>query len=279
MTNLYHLYIDDSGTRHPDRKPGRIPGHGYDYFALGGILVKEDNEDEARALYKNFCEKWKIEHPLHSSEIRRKAEHFAFIGKLSPKEQTAFYEELYCLMKDCPVTGIGCVIDRPGYNHRYAQRYGQEKWQLCKTAFHICVERAAKYAAFRNCKLKVFAERCNKKEDARLKQYYNEMKIHGLPFDKDNSEKYAPLGNEMLRNILCDFKPKNKTSPMTQLADLYLWPICMGGYDKNNRPYKRLKEDGKLIDCILDEEKISIMGIKYSCWDLVEKTKARKTGL
>lgn len=271
MNNLYHLYIDDSGTRHPDKKPGRSPAHGRDYFALGGILIKEEDEDTARALHDTFCRKWKITQPLHSSEIRSKSGNFAFIGRLPEDDQAAFREELYGLMRECPVIGIGCVIDRPGYNQRYGALYGQQKWQLCKTAFTICVERAAKYAAAKGCKLEVLPERCNKKEDALLRGYYQAMRENGLPFDKENSGKYAPLTKEDLRAILYDFRTKNKTSPMAQLADLYLWPICMGGYHAENRPYKRLKEDNKLIDCQLDEGEICTLGIKYSCWELAGK--------
>lgn len=271
MTNLYHLYIDDSGTRHPDKKPGRVPKHKHDYFALGGILVKKEDEDEARTLHESFCKKWEIEKPLHSSEIRSKANGFAFIGKLFPEQQTAFYEDLYGFMRDCPVIGIGCVIDRAGYNFRYGEKYGIQKWQLCKTAFNICVERAAKYAASKDCRLKIFPEKCNKTEDALLLQYYAEMRNNGMPFDKGNSEKYRPLAHEDLSKILCEFKIKQKTSPMAQLADLYLWPMCMGGYHAENRPYKRLKEDGKFIDCLLNEEERETMSIKYSCWEHVEK--------
>ena len=44
-----HFYMDDSGTRNPDRHPGRTPAHGYDWFALGGVLIKQEDEESARA--------------------------------------------------------------------------------------------------------------------------------------------------------------------------------------------------------------------------------------
>lgn len=62
---------------------------------------------------------------------------------------------------------------------------------------------------------------------------------------------------------------KNKSSPMAQLADLYLWPICVGGYHASNRPYQRLKEDGKLIECVLEEKDWPMLASKYSCFDKV----------
>ena len=92
-----------------------------------------------------------------------------------------------------------------------------------------------------------------------------------MPFAKDNSEKYGPLTGAQFREILYEFKPKFKSSPMVQLADLYLWPLCMGGYHASNRTYERLKQDGKLIDCLLDADDCSTLGTKYSCFDLVER--------
>ncbi|CAN0497278.1 unnamed protein product, partial [Phaeothamnion confervicola] len=52
---------------------------------------------------------------------------------------------------------------------------------------------------------------------------------------------------------------------MIQLADLYLWPMSIGGYHKSNRTYARLIEDRKLIDCHLSAGDVSMLGIKYSC--------------
>ena len=178
-------------------------------------------------------------------------------------------------MRDIPAIGIACVIDRPGYNFRYQEKYKQARWNLCKTAFTVCVERAAKYSLVNKCRLKVFPERCNQTEDSVLQSYYDGMRKDGMPFNASTSGQYGPLPQQQLQDILCGFKLKYKSSPMAQLADLYLWPMCMGGYDQKNRPYKRLLDDKKLIDCFLNEKDRALFGIKYSCWDLAEKTKAR----
>jgi hypothetical protein len=58
-----------------------------------------------------------------------------------------------------------------------------------------------------------------------------------------------------------------KSARMAQFADLYLWPICMGGYDPENWPYRRLKEDRKLIECVLPESDWPILATKYYCFD------------
>lgn len=264
---ILNLYLDDSGTRHPSNKPGKMPAHGFDWFALGGVLVRDEDEDEARRLHAAFVGKWGVTAPLHSSEIRSKNEGFLWLRGKTKEEQAAFYEDLYCLMRDAPVTGIACVIDRPGYNARYAEKYIENRWMLCKTAFSVIVERAAKFAISQGYKLRVLPEKCNKPEDAALTAYYRELRIEGLPFDAKNSGKYAPLSKDQFAATLHDLRFKAKSSPMAQLADLYLWPVCMGGYHLGNRPYRRLLEDRKLIECLLPEADHATLGTKYSCFE------------
>tara|TARA_R110002020_G_scaffold69730_8_gene181414 strand:+ start:994 stop:1176 length:183 start_codon:yes stop_codon:yes gene_type:complete len=58
---------------------------------------------------------------------------------------------------------------------------------------------------------------------------------------------------------------------MSQLADLYLWAIAIGGYHASNRTFKRLKDDGKLIECVLPEADWETLGSKYSCFEGVER--------
>jgi len=268
LVNAVQLYLDDSGTRNPDRKPGKRAAHGHDWFSLGGILVAEDADiKDARRRHEEFCYDWKITAPLHSSEIRGKHKNFNFLRSLSKAQQQEFYEGLYQLMVQSPITGIACVIDRPGYNARYRERYGRQRWSLCKTAFAICVERAAKFARNQNAKLRVYVERADRKTDEKIREYYDALRDTGMPFGRPTSDKYSPLNAAELRETLYEFRTKAKTSPMIQMADLFLWPMCIGGYDGNNRPYKRLIEDGKLIDCSLNKEEQPFLGIKYSCFD------------
>lgn len=264
----YVLCLDDSGTRHPTRNPGRKPAHGNDWFALGGILFEEDNESEIRELHTQFCSRWKITAPLHSSEIRAKASAFSFVGKLTDSDQIAFYEELYLLMKHIPALGFGCVVDRPGYNARYLKMYREsERWLLCKSAFAISIERSAKFVSERGGRLRVYVERSDPRTDRMMRGYYNCLKQEGMPFSKKNSEKYNPVDSLYLKETLFEFRVKNKTSPLMQFADLFVWPIAMGGYNQECRPYARLKEDRKLLDSIVAEEKLEALGIKYYCFD------------
>ncbi|RUV00544.1 DUF3800 domain-containing protein [Mesorhizobium sp. M1A.F.Ca.IN.020.03.2.1] len=271
MPQTLNLYLDDSGTKHPTRDPGKKPEHGYDWFALGGILTRSDEENAARKIHQDFCERWPITAPLHSSEIRSQNEGFGWIRGLSAGDRGRFYEELYVMMRDAPVIGIACTIDRPGYNARYLEMYQKQPWLLCRTAFSVVVERAAKFARSKELRLRVFAERCNKTEDRLLKSYYDALRAEGQPFAKDNSGKYAPLTAAEFAETLYEFQTKAKTSPMAQLADLFLWPICMGGYHASNRPYRRLIEDGKLIECHLKPEDWHMLASKYSCFEKVER--------
>ena len=240
-------------------------------------MIREEDEPLAREFHRDFCQSWGISKPLRSADIRSRSDDFHWLSNLNAEMQSHFYETLYKMMASAPVLGIACVVDRPGYNDRYKGRYGEKRWLLCKTAFAVVVERAAKYARKLGYKMRVFPERGDPDADRRAKTYYAELQATGMPFAAATSEKYGPLSATDFRETLYDFKTKFKSSPMAQLADLYLWPMCMGGYNPNVLPYRRLLEDRKLVDCHLSDEEKPHLGIKYSCWELVEaqKTKAR----
>ena len=179
--------------------------------------------------------------------------------------------DLTLFLTGIPVVGLACVIDRPGYNARYVQKHGRNRWLLCKTAFAIAVERAAKFAIATGHRLNIFVERCNSTDDRKIETYFKEMKEAAAPFDERNSEKYSPLKSEQLKGVLYDLKLKRKTSPGIQIADLYLWPICMGGYHLTNKPYVILREAGRLMDVICPPEKVPELATKYSCFEGVKR--------
>lgn len=266
MVAVTTFYIDDSGTRHPDHKPN-IPKHNHDWFALGGVLIDDEEILPTNALIDAFRSRWPqmAETPLHSHEIRGKSQGFTWLGS-SPGINERFLADLESLLMALPVTGLACVIDRPGYNKRYTAIYGNDRWSLCKSAFAISVERATKHAIGQGRKLRVYVERSSKKDDRLLAEYYKDLKAGGHWFDQANSEKYRPASPVDYQNTLYEFKTKEKTSRLMQIADLYLWPICMGGYDLKNYPYTRLLAAGKLIECRLPEDQIRILGSKYYCF-------------
>ncbi len=138
---------------------------------------------------------------------------------------------------------------------------------MCKTAFSILIERAAKYVDDHDGAMEVYFEKSGKKEDRNIIQYMRDLKTDGLAFNEKTSGGYTPLAPEDFRR-LCLGKPtrKSKETPMIQIADLVLFPMAKAGYDNTYRPYVSLKQAGKLIDCTLEKDAIPLRGIKYSCF-------------
>jgi hypothetical protein len=270
MPRVLNYYKDDSGSRHPDKSDMQSTKHQRDWFALGGVLIAEEHEDAARRAIASFFERWpQLQGPLHSVELRHQSGVGRWLKKSTKDVREKFFLELDQLTSELPVYGPACVIHRPGYNERYKEKYGRDRWQLCKTAFAISVERAVKHALDRGMKLRVLAEECNKSVDRRTKDYYELLKQRGHPFDPTKASQYQPLSPQIYQDTLHEFRTKRKSSPTMQMADLFLWPICMGGYHKSNRTYVHFCTNGKLLDHVYADDQHS-RGCKYSCFEKVE---------
>ena len=124
-----------------------------------------------------------------------------------------------------PILGQACVIDRRGYDARYRQMHAGNRWMLCKTAFTVLVERAAKFAQKKGRRLRVYPEKGDETANSYLESYYAEMLGSGMPFGSETSAKYDPLKSDDLRKILYGLRFKMKSSPMAQYADLCLYPM------------------------------------------------------
>lgn len=182
MADVMTLYLDDSGTRNPDRNPKELLSeHGHDWFALGGVIVRDADRDAVERAHAEFCQRWPINAPLHSCEIRTRKDNFAWIGTLDDAQQREFFDSLTHLIVTAPLIGIACVIDRPGYNARYREKYGHQRWSLCKTGFNVVVERAAKYARKQGYKLRVYVEKGDIRTDAIVRSYYDELRARECP--------------------------------------------------------------------------------------------------
>ena len=267
MPKFYRFYMDDSGSPNPDHSPNDSASKVPDFFALGGILIDESHVDAAKVLIKNFREKWPQLNgvPLHSYEIRNSTQGFRWVASLSDVEKARFFSDLNQLMLDIPYFAHASVIDRAGYNERYAEMYGADRWMMCKTAFCIAVERAAKFARHQDAKLRVYVERSTKKQEEILRSYYDEMRSKGLPFCGDGSKGYSPMTPDDLAETLYEFQFKPKQSELMQIADLALWPVCQGGYNPNHRSFEALRAHGKLLDAAC-QPGCDLFGIKYSCF-------------
>lgn len=265
MTLEMHLYIDDSGSRDPAHVEPEKRRDAMDCFAFGGILINAEDVEGLYESHKAFCGKWGITYPLHSWAIRGGREDFGWLKK--PENAFAFLTELEGFLMDLPILGIAAVIDRPGYVARYKDLHQGDLWYMCKTAYCILIERAAKYARSQGRQLRVFFEECGRKEDRDLMGYAKSLKTVGSPFNPDNSAAYGSLTAEDYRAIILgEPKRRTKKTAMLQVADLVLYPMAKAGYDPTYRPFVRMMEQGKLLDAVLAPEDRAKLGIKYSCF-------------
>lgn len=268
MTKRFYLYIDDSGTRFPDRKPQISRVDGIDCFALGGILIEDKDRAALQSSHDALCTKWKITSPLHSTKIRGRRDDFAWLGE-SPEKEQDFLGELQKLMLGLPLLGFATVIDRPGYNKRYQEKYGDQRWWMCKTAYTILIERVSKYVDAQHGTLTIRFEETGKKEDRAIIGYAKDMKRTGAPFDNVTSGSYVALGPADYKRII-EGEPRRvtkKDSPAVQIADLYLYPMVKAGYDPSYTPWQAMCGAKKVIDAVLKPEDRAMLGIKYSCFD------------
>lgn len=267
MVDILNLYVDDSGSRRLDRA-GVIPPP-RDWFGLGGVLIAEKDETVARASYTAFVAKFPEigATPLHSVKIRNRSDGFNWLRR-DHDRANAFYTDLTTLICGTPALCIAAVIDRPAYHVRYKAMISatQTRWLLCKTAFSILLERAVKRAIETGHRLRVLVERGDEKTDKRMHLYYDELRASGMPFSPNRMQGYAPLTPDSFATTLYEFRTKNKSSPLMQLADLCLYPMCRAPYDPTYRPYSDLIASQKLIDVVFPPNKRAERGIKYSCF-------------
>lgn len=259
----FALFIDESGSPKPNPKD-TAP-----YFALGGVLVKRVDEIIIEEAVANFKQRWDIslDTPLHGNEIRSKKKRFAWLGKLTEQQRNNFMDDLSTTITSLPIIVHACVISRPGYHNRFLEKYGDNTWEMMKSAFSILVERSVKYISEQNESIMIYYEEAGKREDKLLKQYFNEIRESGHPFDRANASKYSPLSGEQLSKYLRGIEGKKKSNPILQVADLCLYPVARGRDKPDNRAYLALKENQILVDSQLSSEEIKSKGIKYYCFD------------
>lgn len=263
---ILHLYVDESGSRHLDKHTANDHPR---WFAIGGILVNAEDEDACKASYGLFLGSWpRVRPPLHMTDMRSEKKNWSWLGKLTDDERTRFWRDYRRFLTGLPVAGAACIVDRPGYHGRgYGARDGDEKWLLCRSAFDIVIERAAKVAVIRGRRLRVFYEGVNPDTDARVEGYFKNLKATGMGFNAANSAKYDPLSAEALAGALIDIERKGKQSKMMQIADSYLYSIAKGSYDRKYDAFRRMLETGRLITSQVPGDQAARLGIKLYCFD------------
>ena len=258
----FALFIDESGSPKPSFKDANR------HFALGGIFLARQNEHIVESRVLEFKQRWDMQPaiPLHGSEIRSKKKNFAWLGKCKDTENR-FMTDLGNTITSLPILVHACVVSRAGYLNRYIDKYGPETWEMMKSAFTILIERSAKYAGKHNGSIMVYYEEAGKKEDKLIKQYFNDLRASGHPFNPSTAAKYKPLDNRKLSDCLRGIEGKKKSNPILQVADLCLYPIARAIDEPTNRAYLSLKENNILVDSHLEIEEIDSVGIKYYCFD------------
>lgn len=261
----YTFYIDETGNRNPNHRPdpGRV---NRDWFAIGGILVKSEDIDTCKNARQAFADRWGFAAPLHMTDMLSENKKFSWLGRLTDERRDKFWSDYKTLLATAPVVGLACVIDRPGYVARGYLQTHKDPWLLCRSAFDISVERAAKFAIRDNRKLNVVFE-----QDAGINQiiigYFKNLKQNGLAFDGGNSGKYVPLTKEQFDATLGTIEHKPKPHPMLQIADSYLYAMARHPYDAKFHVYRRLRDSRRLANFVLQNEEIPTMGIKHYCFD------------
>ena len=159
MSQEFAFYIDESGSPKPNPKDSAT------YFAVGGLLVKRQDEITIQQQVTDFKKRWDIAEdiPLHGNEIRSRKKNFAHLGLMPKHEQDRFFQELTDMIIQCPMLVHGCVVSRRGYLDRYFDLYGSNNWEMMKSAFSILLERVSKYVALHDGKVMVFLKKQVKK--------------------------------------------------------------------------------------------------------------------
>lgn len=258
------LYLDETGARHPDRNSGTHASR--DWFGMGGILIRQEDKVEAHKMRDAIASKWNIKSPFHMTDMINERAKFSWLGRITQKERDLFWSEYREYLATAPVLGIGCVIDRSGYVARGYVKNHEDRWLLCRSAFDIVVERAAKYAISIGRQLNIVFESDFGMNDI-VEGYFYNLQSNGLEFDKNKSDKYTPLSKEDFKSTLTSIENRPKSNRLLQIADSYIYAIARRGYDKKFDVYRRIHDEKRFIDCLLPKEQISALGNKYYCFD------------
>jgi Protein of unknown function (DUF3800) len=263
----FDLYIDESGSQKPspeDKTP---------FFAMGGILLERENEVIIKNSVVAFKECWyprlKILDlcvPLHYTDIRSKKKNFRELENFSIEDLNNFYQSLNQMAINTPIVIHACVVSRSGYLKRFEPVHGEKTWEMMRSSFYILIERTAKYVKHQNGVMKVYFEEIGNKENKKIKEYYEEIKMKGIPFSASTSSQYNPLSAKDFSNILAGIEYKQKSHLILQLADFCLHPIADMKKHPTNRAYQAFKDGNIIVDSLVSQDLISEMGIKYYCY-------------
>jgi hypothetical protein len=265
MKRPYTLYMDETGNRRPDKNSDKSR-KGRDWFGFGGVLITGEDNETVRQLVQTFGEKWELRSPAHITDMLSENKGFSWLGRSTQKTRDEFWADWRATLCNAPVMGIGCVIDRPGYLARGYLEKHKDPWLLCRSAFDITVERAAKIAKFDGRKLHVVFEQ-DPGVNKIVAEYFRTLKESGLEFDETASEKYRPLTQQEFSETLGRISHKPKAHLLLQVADSYIYAMSRIAYDKRFWLYRHLRDRKRIAEFALPSEHLPQLGVKYYCFD------------
>lgn len=207
----YYLYIDECGDQNLSNFEATFP-----IFTLCGILVREDKDIWIRnEINKLKMDIWgRTDIIFHSRDIRKCQKGFEVLFDLSLKKK--FYEGLNSILCQQGVYVIvSCSILKEPYIRHYGKMndvYGQSlSFLLERTVFCLDSQNDS------DIEVETIVEMRGKKEDRRLRDYYNQMISTGTYW----------VESERFKNYLKDFRfiPKKANFVGLQVADLVAYPV------------------------------------------------------
>ncbi|MDR4470229.1 MAG: hypothetical protein MRJ68_18350 [Nitrospira sp.] len=110
-------YLDDTGSRDPDRTGLIQRDDQMDCVAFDGFLLKEEDIPDLGAQHRAFCAAWTIDDPLHSSSPRGGRGTCAWLKQ--PETAGLFFPSLEAFLLSLPIVGLAYAIHRPEHLARY----------------------------------------------------------------------------------------------------------------------------------------------------------------
>lgn len=228
----YNLYIDECGDNNLKNFDEQFP-----IFTLCGVIVSEEKrewlEKEVQALKEEF---WGNQYTiLHSRDIRKCQRGFEILFDLDVKKR--FYERINQILGTSGVYVIvACAILKEPYIRNYGRLnnvYAQSlSFVLERTVFYLDSLNATE-----GIELRTVVEQRGKKEDEKLRLFYNQL--------LDNGTYWASA--ERLKKYAKSFAllPKKANVVGLQVADLVAYPITRHILDENepNMAYDVIKEN------------------------------------
>jgi hypothetical protein len=237
---LFHLYIDETGSRHPDKEASTAK-HGFDWFGLGGLLITQEDEATAKSKLATFVARWpQIRSPLHFTDIRAQKKGFAWLGNLKLEDHNRFWSDSARFSHQFRGRGLlASSIAQATSNGGTAKGEGTPNGSFAEahSIFWSTELPNTQNPRGGGC-VSTMKER-TLLPTRRVHEYYETIKFSGLAFDESTSSKYRPLKQVEFQNVLLAIEGKDKGNKMMQVADSYLYAIARGSYDVKFDVYKR----------------------------------------